>query len=261
MFLFLSKLLPLFFYPLGLSCLLLLIALVMIWRRRSRLAMIPITVAFLILLLSSNGEVSGALVRSLEWQNLPPREIPPAEAIVVLGGCTRSADYPRPWVEVAEAGNRILYAAKLYREGKAPKVILSGGRIDWLGKGPSESADMAQLITTMGVPTTAIWQDPTSLNTRENAVNVQQIMAAQGIHKILLVTSAIHMPRSLLIFQKLGINAIAAPTDFLMAQVNSAPTSEQFILTGFPDTDPLRNTTRVIKEYVGILVYKLRGWA
>jgi uncharacterized SAM-binding protein YcdF (DUF218 family) len=260
MFLFLSKLLPLFFYPLGLSSLLLLLALVMIWRRRSRLAMIPITSALLILFLGSNALISGALVSSLEWQNLP-QELPQADAIVVLGGCTQSATYPRPWIEVTDAGDRVLYAAKLYRAGKAPKIILSGGRIEWLGKGPSEAADMTELIATMGVPTTAVLQDPSSLTTRENAVNVQQIMKAQGIQKILLVTSAMHMPRSLLIFQKLGITAIPAPTDFLTVQSKQSPTTAQVIINGFPDADPLRNTTRALKEYVGIVVYRLRGWA
>ncbi len=260
MFIFLSKLLPLFLYPLGLSCLLLMIAIIMIWRRRSRLALIPITVVLLVLLVSSNGTISGTLVRSLEWQHLP-QELPKADAIVVLGGCTQSADYPRPWVEVTDAGDRLLYGAKLYREGKAPKVILSGGRIDWLGTGSSEAADMATLMAAMGVPTTAMLQDPTSLNTRENAVNVKQIMAAQGIQKILLVTSAIHMPRSLLIFQKLGIDAIPAPTDFIIAHANVTPTFKQFILDALPDVAPLNNTTRVIKEYIGIWTYRLRGWA
>jgi uncharacterized SAM-binding protein YcdF (DUF218 family) len=259
MFLFLSKLIPLFFYPVGLSCLLLAMALVMIGRRRSRLAMIPITFALLIMALSSSGVVSEQLVRSLEWQNLP-RELPTADAIVVLGGCTQSKVDPRPWVEVMDAGDRVLYAAKLYREGKAPKLILSGGRFEWFGKGPSEAADMAELLIPMGVPATAILQDPTSLNTRENAVNVKQIMAAQGIKKILLVTSAMHMPRSRLIFKKLGIDAIPAPTDFLIVKGEGFQSTQHVILGILPDADPLRNTTRALKEYVGIVVYWLRGW-
>ena len=155
----------------------------------------------------------------------------------------------------------MLYAAKLYREGKAPKVILSGGRIEWLGKGPSEAADMAELLATMGVPTTAMLQDPSSLTTRENAVNVQQIMAANGIKKILLVTSALHMPRSLLIFQKLGMAAIPAPTDFSIVRSDTAPTIAQVVLASLPDVDPMRSITRALKEYVGIVVYRLRGWA
>ncbi|NEQ28500.1 MAG: YdcF family protein, partial [Microcoleus sp. SIO2G3] len=75
MFLFLSKLLPLFLYPLGLSCVLLVVALVM-WWRRSRWVPVPIVVALIVLLLGSNTWVANGLVRSLEWQQIPKGELP-----------------------------------------------------------------------------------------------------------------------------------------------------------------------------------------
>ncbi|PSB20566.1 YdcF family protein [Phormidesmis priestleyi ULC007] len=260
MFLFVSKLLPLLFYPLGLSCLLLIVAFLLLWKR-PRLAAIPIVAVLLILLLGSNARVSDGLARSLEFQNLPT-ELPKTDAIVVLGGCTESAVAPRPWVEVREEGDRVLYAAKLYRDGKAPRLILSGGRIDWRRSGSAESEDMAVLLEPMGVPRSAMLQDPSSLNTRENAVNVKQIMEAQGIRRVLLVTSAMHMPRSLMIFRKLGMEAIAAPTDFTSTQFDpqQVNTTEANILDALPDADQLRRTTRALKEYVGIAVYWLRGW-
>ncbi|MGL5077856.1 MAG: YdcF family protein, partial [Waterburya sp.] len=87
-FLFLSKLLPLFFYPLGLSCLLLLIALWLCFTR-SRWTFVPILVAFLILGIAGNIQVSNNLIISLERQYLPQATMPSAEAIVVLGGATR----------------------------------------------------------------------------------------------------------------------------------------------------------------------------
>lgn len=262
MFLYLSKLLPLFVYPLGLTCVLLLASLVLLWRR-SRWTALPIVLSLLLLLGGGNGWVGAWLVRSLELQQLPPTVIPQADAIVILGGCTKPAFPPRPWVEVSEEGDRVLYGAKLYREGKAPRVILSGGRIDWKGGGPSESDDMTQLIETMGVPKTAILQDPTSLNTYENAVNVKQIMAAQGIRRILLVTSAMHMPRSLLIFKHLGIDAIAAPTDFNTTDRDWQEiqgSTEAVVLNALPEADRLQRTTRALKEYLGLVVYRLKGW-
>src|ERR687885_464669 len=200
MFLFLSKLLPLFLYPLGLACILMVVALVM-WWRRSRWVPLPVAFALIVLLLASNSWVANGLVRSLEWQHLPPKELPTADAIVILGGATKSAFPPRPGVDLSEEGDRVLYGGQLYREGKAPVVIASGGRIDWRSGGPSESADMVQILKTLGVPSSAILQDPTSLNTHENAVNVRQIMKERGIRRVLLVTSAMHMPRSLRIFQ------------------------------------------------------------
>lgn len=261
MFLFLSKLLPLFLYPLGMSCLLMLVAFVLLWRR-PRLAAIPLALALIVLLAGSSSWVSDGLMRSLEFQNLPPQDLPKADAIVVLGGATKPADPPRPWVEVSDEGDRLFHALKLYREGKAPRIILSGGRIDWQGAGgPPESSDMAELLEAMGIPKSAILQDPTSLNTRQNAVNVKQIMDQQGIRKILLITSASHMPRSLLIFKRLGIDAIAAPTDFATISRETERTVESTLLSLLPSAEKLKETTRALKEYVGILVYRLRGWA
>jgi uncharacterized SAM-binding protein YcdF (DUF218 family) len=262
MFLFLSKLLPLFLYPLGLACVLLLVALVMSWKR-SRWMPVPVALALIVLLLASNSWVAGSLVKSLEWQQIPAKELPTADAIVVLGGGTKPAFPPRPAVDLSEEGDRVLYGAQLYREGKAPLVIASGGRIGWKGGGPSESADMAKILTSVGVPASAILQDPTSLNTYQNAVNVREILNKRGIGRVLLVTSAMHMPRSLQIFRRQGIEAIPAPTDFLMTQQEiDEPTSslQATVLNLIPDADRLGKTTRALKEYIGMVIYRLRGW-
>lgn len=262
MFLFLSKLLPLLLYPLGLACLFLLVALVLSWQR-SRWVPVPIALALVVLLLGSNSWVTNGLVQSLEGEHLPKGDLPTADAIVILGGATRSAFPPRPTVDLNEQGDRIFYGAQLYREGKAPVVIASGGRIEWRGGGPSESADMAQILEVLGVPPTAILQDPTSLNTYQNAVNVQQILEERGLDRILLVTSAMHMPRSLAIFQHLGIDAIPAPTDFLVTQQElDEPNSswQGTLLSLLPDSERLDMTTRALKEYLGTVIYRLRGW-
>jgi uncharacterized SAM-binding protein YcdF (DUF218 family) len=145
---------------------------------------------------ASNGWVSSWLVRSLEAQ-IPPTVVPTAEAIVVLGGATKPALPPRPGVDLSEQGDRIFYAAQLYKQQKAPLIIVSGGRLDWTRRGTPESADMANILSQIGVPASVIIQEPDSLNTYENAVNVRKILNSRDIRQILLVTSAMHMPRSL----------------------------------------------------------------
>ncbi|NET56455.1 MAG: YdcF family protein [Symploca sp. SIO2E6] len=262
MFLFLSKLLPLFIYPLGFACLLMVLALIL-WWKHSRWVPIPIFVALVVLLVTSNSFVANSLVKGLEWQHVPKTELPSAQAIVILGGATRSVAKPRPEVDLREQGDRIIYGAQLYRQGKAPVVIASGGRIAWRGGGDPESADMVKILKLLGVPESAVIQDSTSLNTYENAVNVKQILAQRGINQILLVTSAMHMPRALQIFLRQGIEAIPAPTDFLvteleLAEPNTSP--QATLLSLLPTTDQLDKTTRVMKEYIGTLVYHLRGW-
>ncbi len=262
MFLFLSKLLPLFFYPLGLICVFMVIALFLM-RKRPHLAPRAIILALIVLLLGGNGWLSNWLVQSLEWQNIP-QEIPQAEAIVILGGGVKSHSFPRPGPDLSDEGDRVLYGAELYRKNKAPKIIVSGGRINWKGGGDqAESEDMAYILKSIGIPDYVIYQDKTSLNTYENAVNVKKILQEHNINKILLVTSAMHTPRSLLIFKKQGINAIAAPTDFIVTKQDiQEPSSslEAIILNILPDAGRLEKTTKAIKEYVGLVVYKLKGW-
>ena len=262
MFLYLSKLLPLFFYPLGFACICSFLALILLWKR-PRVAAFCIALGLFVLLFSSNAWISRLMVYSLELQNIPSGELPTAQAIVVLGGATRSAYEPRKTVDLSEAGDRVLYAAQLYREEKAPLIVVSGGRIDWQGGGTPESEDIAKLLRFMGVAAKDILQDPDSLNTYENAVNVKKILLERNIDRILLVTSAMHMPRSLAIFKLQKIDAIAAPTDFLVTKgeiQQLASTPKGAILNLLPDSKNLENFTSALKEYIGMVVYRLRGW-
>ena len=279
MALFLSKLLPLVFYPLGLSSLLIAIALVtLLWKpkrsrnastdsrsinlvRKNRIVSILLGFALIILLLSSNEIFSKWLLRSLEWQYLSTGELPQAEAIVILGGGTRPRISPRPWYEINEAGDRILYGSLLYKQGKAPLLVVTGGRAEWLGEGGNpESEDMAAIAELIGVPSNAIIQESQSFNTRDNAVNTKQILSQKGINKILLVTSALHMPRSMKIFRKVGFESIPAPTDFLTVN-NENSKGWAAVLDLLPSVDALKNTTNAIKEYIGLLIYQIAGWA
>jgi uncharacterized SAM-binding protein YcdF (DUF218 family) len=267
MFLFLSKLLPLFFYPLGLACGLIVVALVLL-RKRPRIAAGCLITALLVLWLSSSVWGVKLAIGTLERRYAAyadPAVLPQAEAIVVLGGATASAIPPRVRPEVNEAGDRLFEALALYRAGKAPLVVLSGGRIQWNARERAESAeaeDMVRLLRMMSdIPLERFILEPHSLNTYQNAVNVQKILEPRHIHQILLVTSAFHMPRAIAIFRKLGIDAIPAPADFLVENEQRETDSFQRFLLGFlPDAQNLSLTSKGMKEYVGLIVYWLKGW-
>ena len=261
-FLFFSKLLPLFIYPLGLSCILLLVALWFCFKR-SRWTFVPVLLAFIILMTASNVEFSNNFVASLERQYLPQKNVPKAEAIVVLGGATRNNEPPRIIADMSERGDRLLYGVKLYKEGAAPYIVLTGGRIEWFGGNSSEAEDMAALMEVMGVPQDALLLESRSLNTYENAVYTKEILERNNIKKIILVTSAAHMPRSLAIFKKQGIDAIPAPTDFMVSDrnlVENEISTESRIISLFPNPESLARTTQILKEYIGTFIYHLRGW-
>jgi uncharacterized SAM-binding protein YcdF (DUF218 family) len=162
-----------------------------------------------------------------------------------------------------DSGDRLLYAAKLYQEGVAPILILTGGRIQWYGGESSEAESMATILELMGVPRQAMILESKSLNTYENAIYTKEILKQRNIKNILLVTSATHMPRSLAIFQKQGIKAIPAPADILISDRNlieSQFSAESRILSFIPNSEHLDLTTQAIKEYIGIFIYRLRGW-
>ncbi|WOD38782.1 YdcF family protein [Nodosilinea sp. E11] len=263
MFLFLSKLLPLLIYPLGLACGLLVVALVCV-KRRPQWATAAIALALALLLVSSNRWVATGMMRSLEWRYPDTVDLPTAEAIVVLGGAIHPQLSPRPWIEVAEEGDRVLHGARLYLAGRAPLLVFSGGRITWgQHQRRSEAADMAELAEALGVPASAILIEPDSLNTFENALNTKALLANLGIERILLVTSAMHMPRSLAIFKKQGFDVTPAPADFHVVQDPldvEMRTWQGRTLSLVPQTENLHYLTRALKEYLGIGIYWLKGW-
>lgn len=262
MFLFISKLLPLFIYPLGLSCLLMLFALWLCYRR-SRKAYIPILLALIILAIAGNVQVGNRLIVSLERQYLPLVEPPQADAIVILGGATRNHEPPRIMPDLSDRGDRLVYGAKLYQEGAAPKIILTGGRIDWYGGDSSEAESMATILELFDIPRDDMILESRSLNTHDNAIFTKEILEQEQFKKILLVTSAAHMPRSLAIFRRAKIDAIPAPADFMVSDRNlieSRYSKESRILSLIPTAESLDFTTQALREYIGMFIYRLRGW-
>jgi uncharacterized SAM-binding protein YcdF (DUF218 family) len=261
MFLYLSKLLPLFVYPAGLAVILIVLSIVT--RRRTSLSIGLSVAAALVLLVFGNGWVAGRLTRSLEWRHVPYGELPEADAIVLLGGATRAAIYPRAMTEVNEAGDRMIQAAKLYRDGKAPLIVASGGAIDWMGSATPEAEGMREILVFLGIAPEAIVVESSARNTYENALRVREIADELGIERILLVTSALHMPRSVGIFEQQRFVVIPAPTDFqaTLDDGGAAAASLGARFYGlFPDVEYLTLSTRALKEYLGIAVYRLRGW-
>lgn len=264
MFYFLSKLLPLLIYPAGLAVILLAGALTL--RRRPRWRTGVTLAALLLIWLSGNRFVAMAAAGSLEGQQPPAPSDARADVILVLGGATREQSPPRPMHELNEAGDRLLYAATLYNAGAAPRILVSGGAALYLGpSGIAEAEVMAAQLEEMGVPPEAILLETESRNTWENAVNSRPILEAEGLETILLVTSAMHMPRSVAIFNSLGIPVTPAPTDFLVTQADWAfytdLSFERQVFNLIPSADDLRLTSQAMREWIGLLVYRLRGWA
>lgn len=263
MFVFLSKFLPLFVYPVGLVCVF--IAAALLFWKKQRFAKGLIILALLVMFIGGNRYVANSLARSLEWKYASLSSKTEIDLIVVLGGATEPMLAPRPITEIGGAGDRILYAAKLYQDSPEAKILLSGGDIDFLDQGSSSPAqDMAEILKLMGVPESAMILQDQSQNTYEDALYSCEMIKAGGFQNVVLVTSALHMPRSVKLFEKQGCEVLPAPTDYAITesawQKTWHPSIEEFIINLVPSYSNLSSVTKSLKEYLGMFVYHLKGW-
>ena len=263
MFTFLSKFLPLFIYPLGLGCLILFISL-LLWKKR-RFSFWIVLSALVILFLGGNKYIAFSLAKSLEWRYLPAAQVQHADVIVVLGGATEPALDPRPEVELNAAADRLVHGAALYRQGVADRVLLSGGDIDFLSlSSDSPASDMESVMEMLGVPGEAMLLQGKSQNTYEDALYSCQMIKDKGYNSVVLVTSAIHMPRAVGVFEKQGCPVIPSPADFTVTKAawnNLWHADWQEVLINLvPSYSNLSLTTKSLKEYIGWLTYHLQGW-
>jgi uncharacterized SAM-binding protein YcdF (DUF218 family) len=252
----LSKILQQWLNPLSLCIWLIIFSgLLTVRRKKLGVTLLFLTAAFL--WVSSTPALSSYLIASLERQYLPipVSKSPKADAIVILGGCVGAAEYPRIEVDLTDASDRILHAARLYKAGKAPLIIATGGANAWLGTKTPEAFTMDKLLREWGVPENVIVTEQNSLNTHQNAVNTKRLLNQKKLKTILLVTSASHMPRAMSTFRSTGITSIPSPTDYKI--VNQ---EKSFLLSFLPDIGALGGTTLALKEYLGLLVYRWRGW-
>jgi uncharacterized SAM-binding protein YcdF (DUF218 family) len=257
---FLSKFLPILIFPVGLSAFLILFAI--LFRKHKRTLLALLITAICLLWLGGNRWVAMSLARSLEWKYLPPERVPQVDVIVVLGGGTEPAEAPRQGVELNGAGDRLLAAYRLFREGVAPVLLLSGGDIAFMDSSSASPAqDMQQVLVEWGIPADALWLDTSSQNTYENAVNCAAILREHQAASVLLVTSALHMPRAVTAFEKQGVQVIPYPVDYTVTEQNWHQLwhgdALSFAINLFPTAGNLSLTTSVIKEAFGLAYYNL----
>jgi uncharacterized SAM-binding protein YcdF (DUF218 family) len=257
MSLLLGKLAAQLVLPLGAALLLLALALVLLALGRVRGAALLLGTAFAGLWLASTPLLAERLAAPLERAQLAPplARLAPADAILVLGGATEPALPPREFPEVTDAGDRVLHAARLFRAGKAPVVVVSSGRLPWQTRGPAEAEGMSELLVELGVPREAIVREERSANTHDNCVFSKLLLDARGARDVLLVTSALHMPRALATCRTAGLPVRPAPTDFHVA--DEGPRIGNGLT---PDPEALLLTHAALRERLGFLVYQRRGW-
>ncbi len=128
--------------------------------------------------------------------------------MVVLAGGLRTVDPEVPLGERLNAATtqRVLTAGRLWHEHEVGVVIITGAS-------PSDTASMAAMLATLGVPEAIVVQESRSRDTRENALHSAEILAARGIDTAVVVTSAVHMRRATRAFSRAGVHVIPAAAE------------------------------------------------
>lgn len=192
---------------------------------------------------------SWPLIRALQWQPLlteADARAANAQAIVVLGGGRKlyTADYGDTvshWTLI-----RLRYAARVHRWTGLPLVPV-GGAPD--GEGTPEGPMMqAILADEFHVP--VLTNEARSRNTYENAMFAADLLHPQEVRRIILVTQALHMKRSVRVFQQAGFEVIPAPTDY------TAPSFSLYVF--MPNAETFFESWLALHELVGIWWYRLR---
>jgi uncharacterized SAM-binding protein YcdF (DUF218 family) len=176
------------------------------------------------------------------------------EVGILLGGYTSEQKENYDFTTLGKNGNRLIQTIELYASGKIKKIMLSGGN-GMIGSDFEEATSTMELLQKMGVPKPDILFEKQSRNTYENAVYSAEILNKEYPNeKFLLITSAFHQRRALACFQKQGLNC-----DAFSADIKS---KTKIPITNFivPDSENIALWQLTIKEIVGYLTYKVRGY-
>jgi uncharacterized SAM-binding protein YcdF (DUF218 family) len=216
-------------------------------KRKAAFGIVALDV-ILIYLLSTNAFAS-FLIAPLENKYPPISETQGAQAIVVLGGGynDQSPEYGGEAALAPEAEKRAIYGLELAKSFNLPLVYSGGTSFAVTTKG-SEAEAAGRLWQSLGVPKARITLEKESLDTKTNASNVATLLKGK---RIVLVTSAYHMPRAMLSFQKAGMSAIPAPT-YYMAKRSPCMWPDYL-----PSVWALETSFSALHEYIGLPYYRL----
>lgn len=223
----------------------------MVWLRWRRAAMALLLGDVILLYMLSLPVTAATLMAVLQpYPPLNPTNLKREQAIVVLGaGRYRDApEYGGDTVSRLELV-RLRYAVHLYRLSHLPLILVGGGTYAERGRTP-ESLLMKNVVTEdFGVP--VMLTEEHSRTTAENAANVADLLREHGIHRVVLVTHAWHMPRAMWAFQHNGIQAVPAPTGFVIEDKSNRD------YPWLPSARALYDVRLAFHEIVGILWYRL----
>lgn len=250
-----SKILPSLIYPLPLIILLIFL---LSWLIRDR-AIWFIRCFCLVLWIVSTPVFSNWF--SSQWESPLGPPLEPSEhfdVAIVLGGLSDGGWSNPGFLNFGAAADRLTEAVALWKEGRVDHVLITSGSGNLLRPEAVEAPGLAEWARRIGIPESALFVEAKSRNTFENSRFSLPVVQRQRWKSVLLVTSAAHMPRSLAIFKKAGwqspslsLRPFAVDSGRMMAD---AP------LSWIPEPAALAQVSLVIKERIGWIVYRWKGY-
>jgi uncharacterized SAM-binding protein YcdF (DUF218 family) len=181
----------------------------------------------------------------------------PYSYAIVLGGMTWY-DTKKERPQFLRSGDRLFQAIWLLKQQKVKKILISGGSGSLSTPDIKEAGNLKKWMVQIGIPDSLIVIENASDNTHENAVFSKKLLDSLNYknEKVLLITSAAHMRRSIACFKKAGItNLFPYPTDSY-----SSAFRIEFDHCLIPNAETLTASTIMIHEMVGYLIYKMEGY-
>ena len=243
---YLHKILPLLFSPLIILIGLIILGLI---TNSKKIGLLGI----FILLFCSIPIVSDKLIAYLEsnYKLNQVSEVQEADAIVVLSGMVKviknknNLEY-----EWGESVDRIFAGIELFKENKSQTLILTRGKLPW-SVGVPEGEYLREFAIKFGVPEKNILLTENVENTEQEAKAIKKLFSINS-PKVILVTSAFHMPRAQTVFEAAGIDIEAFPVDFQIGE------SKLTFMSFIPSANALSGTSFFVREMIGRTYYKLK---
>jgi uncharacterized SAM-binding protein YcdF (DUF218 family) len=232
---FLKKLITHFILPPGL--LVIAFAVLGILSKRKLAKLLAFSFALFVYLLSIE-PIKDVLYKPLE-EAYPVPSKPEGDAIVILGGGAYNTGILKE-----DSTKRLLTGFVLHKQTDLP-IILSGGAS--IGALPEEEI-MKGLLLTLGVDKGNIYTDVNSKDTEENAQEVKKLCERLGCRRVVLVTSAYHMRRAVLAFQRAGLEVVPYPTDFKRDMKYN-------LYSLLPKMGVFADSYKALREYLGLVWY------
>ena len=227
------------------------------WRRgkrpsEARFACGLTVTSLVVLYLASTPLVARWVAESLERQNPPvdPVTMPVADAIVVLGGSMYATVGPdgTTLLYARHASDRFETAMQAFSAGRAPIIAFGGGGTGVPGTPTEGEWNRARAIA-RGAPADRAIAGPVALYTSDESEGIARVLRERGVKRIILCSSAVHLPRARMNYEKLGFEVTPLPSDF--ATRGAAEDWSWALL--IPRGMALSQVDAGVKEWMGLL--------